>query len=238
MYASASRWCALASIAAVISLAGCDGVTEPSAALSFPFSAAADAALGRAGHVGVALPNGRVLVAGGANDNTRLASAEIFDPASRSWSAAPSMASQRYGHAAVALADGRVLVLGGHSLDQPCNETWILKSAEIYDPASGAWSSAASMNVARNSPAAIRLADGRVLVAGGGNRCGGVYQFAELYNPATNAWAMTGSMNVQRQAAAAALLSDGRVLVVGGIGGSPFFGSLASAEIYDPATGR
>ena len=41
----------------------------------------------------------------------------------------------------------------------------------------------------------------------------------------------TGSMNTARHDHTATLLPSGRVLVVGG------FGSLASTEIYDPATG-
>jgi hypothetical protein len=40
----------------------------------------------------------------------------------------------------------------------------------------------------------VRLADGRVLVAGGGT----YRATAELYDPATNSWTPTGSMHVSR----------------------------------------
>jgi N-acetylneuraminic acid mutarotase len=78
---------------------------------------------------------------------------------------------------------------------------------------------------------AVRLADGRVLVAGGG----WYSTRAELYDPATNSWTRTGNMNVGRIAFTGTLLRDGRVLVVGG---NSLGGVQASAELYDPSTGR
>lgn len=251
MFGSVQRWCALVALAALMPLGGCDptDVMGPSEASSLSaFSTTEGATFGRAGHIAALLPDGRVLVAGGANGNTRLQSAEIFDPAGGTWSTTQAMNYPRLGHAAVALTDGRVLVLGGHPLVQHCAEVFtgsppavIAKTAEIYDPASGTWVRAADMSAVRNSPAAVLLADGRVLVAGGGNRCGQVYRSAEVYDPATGTWAPTGSMNVARQAAAAVRLPDGRVLLAGGVsdGSDPArpFGSLASAEIYDPASG-
>jgi hypothetical protein len=100
--------------------------------------------------------------------------------------------------------------------------------------------------------AAVRLADGRVLVAGGSPREGisnPVLASAELYDPTTGTFAPTGSLKTARSAATAVLLADGRALILGGFGCPPkptrcapdepgSFGSgLASAELYDPATG-
>jgi hypothetical protein len=45
----------------------------------------------------------------------------------------------------------------------------------------------------------------------------------------------TGSMNTGRWSHTATLLADGKVLVVGGT--TLYGGVLASAELYDPATG-
>jgi hypothetical protein len=59
------------------------------------------------------------------------------------------------------LPNGKVLVAAGAD---ECN--W-LKSAELYDPATGSWSLTASLNTARLSPTATLLANGKVLVAGG-----------------------------------------------------------------------
>ena len=49
-------------------------------------------------------------------------------------------------------------------------------------------------------------------------------------------WVPTGSLNVPRSGHSATLLPDGRVLVAGGVDAA--FAALASAELFDPATGR
>ena len=106
-------------------------------------------------------------------------------------------------------------------------------TTELYDPPTGTWIPGGTLNQPRWLHVAVRLRDGRVLVAGGGAYTAG----AELYDPATNRWTPTGSMTVDRHSSTATLLRDGRVLVVGGQSGNGT-GVQASAELYDPATGR
>ncbi|WP_216361440.1 choice-of-anchor C family protein [Candidatus Chloroploca asiatica] len=101
-------------------------------------------------------------------------------------------------------------------------------------PGSGTWQLTGSMQVSRAWHTATRLADGRVLVAGGtSGQWGSGLASAELYDPATGIWTPTGNLNQARLAHTATLLPNGKVLVAGGEGA----GWLASAEIYDPATG-
>jgi Kelch motif len=135
---------------------------------------------------------------------------------------------------AVRLSNGRVLALGGQGV-----------LAELYDPATGTWSRAASMNRSRTWPTATVLTDGRVLVAGGASPdASTVEASAEIYDPAANRWTLTGSMTVGRLAHTATLLRSGKVLVAGGearvltpYGYYELIGT-ATAELYDPATGR
>jgi Galactose oxidase, central domain len=54
-------------------------------------------------------------------------------------------------------------------------------SAEVYDPASGTWSVAASMTTAREGHTATSLPSGQVLVTGGWK--GSNLTSAELYTP-------------------------------------------------------
>jgi N-acetylneuraminic acid mutarotase len=81
------------------------------------------------------------------------------------------------------------------------------------------------MTTGRANATATLLADGRVLLAGGGNPS--ATTSAELYDPASRNWSATGSMTNYHPVGAAALLRDGRVLV----------GGWSTGDVYSPATG-
>ena len=148
-------------------------------------------------------------------------------PAANAWTAVGAPAVDRGVRGiTIGLADGRVLVAGGG--------TGALKNAEIFDPAKGTWTPTGSMHDARSYPVAVRLTNGKVLVAGGNDQNSNL-DSAELFDPATGVWTVTGSLTVTRQQAFAAVLSDGKVLV-GGAGS--VVGLNSSAELFDPATGR
>ena len=172
------------------------------------------------------LPNGKVLVTGGY-------SAELYDPASRTWTPTGSLNESRNGgHTATLLANGKVLVAGGIS-----GAIFETRSAELYDPATGIWTPTGSLNYGRYSHTATLLPDGRVLVAGGFQqshyRPPVPLPGAELYDPTTGIWSTTGSLVTARGSHTATLLANGKVLVAGG---QSIF-SVASAELYDPASG-
>lgn len=159
-----------------------------------------------------------------------------------------TMVVGRTDYTATLLADGRVLVTGGYS---DCCGQVPEQSAEIYDPATGVWSLTGSMGTRRREHTATLLADGRVLVAGGGFLVGGdigdATASAELFDPATGTFSPTGSLIgadttacVGRRGHAAVLLYDGRVLVAGGTSRhnpGTFVCWPAQAEVYDPVSG-
>jgi len=142
-----------------------------------------------------------------------------------------SMATGRAGFTATLLCDGRVLVAGGIS-GSPLST--FLASAEVYNPATGAFAPTGAMAAARQGATATRLRDGRVMVAGGIDASGEALSSAELYDPTTGTFSATGSMTAPRLGQSAVLLTDGRVLIAGGGTDAK---TAASAELYDPATG-
>ena len=135
-------------------------------------------ATARNGHTATLLPNGKVLVAGGGDGGSILASAELYDPASGTWSATGSLVFARFAHTATLLPNSKVLVAGGEGPFQS-----VLASAELYDPASGTWSATGSLVFARWTHTATLLPNGKALVAGGfSSFSGGELASAELYN--------------------------------------------------------
>jgi hypothetical protein len=207
------------------------------------FSPTGSMTTSRNGHTATLLPDGRVLLAGG-NDfgNHGVASAELYDPETGAFAATGSMTTARALHTATLLADGRVLIVGGDPAAWTFSGPYHA-SAEVYDPATGAFTATGSMAVGREAHAASLLSDGRVLVTGGVTESlhATSLDSAELYDPTTGTFSPTGPMTGGRVFQTASLLSDGRVLIAGGLANGRVYANnptfLATAEIYDPATG-
>lgn len=192
------------------------------------------------GSMATLLPDGKILIAGGSCGSGCIrSSAELFDAINQKFSPTGAMSVPRAAGAMVRLRTGDVLIIGGDtSPDAPP-----LASAELYHAATGKFSSTGRMASPRDYFAAVALKDGRVLVMGGsstGQHASGMKEesSAEIYDPSTGRFTLTGSMTVARNKLGAALLANGRVLVIGGQNGGAFGASLATTEIYDPATGK
>jgi Kelch motif/Galactose oxidase, central domain len=193
----------------------------------------------RSGQTATTLRDGEVLVAGGST-----ASADLYDPATRTFSATGRMPVAVAGATATLLTDGKVLVAGGRTNGHQ------VASAELYDPATGTWSPTGPMKVARSGQTATLLPDGQVLVAGGG--CNGsaatcspdssltTLSSAELYSPATGTWRFTGAMQTGREYQTATLLPRGEVLVAGGLNNCDegVCTDTSTAELYHPSSGK
>jgi N-acetylneuraminic acid mutarotase len=193
---------------------------------------------GRKGHTATLLRNGKVLVVGGYQYFSQLASAELYDPASGTWSTTGSLNLRRDGHTATLLPDGKVLVAGGSVYNGGFFGGSSIDSVELYDPANGIWTATGTLVTSRSGHTAELLPNGKVFVAGGLNT---VYpaqntflRSAELYDPANGTWAVTGSMSTPRLDHTSTLLPSGKVLVAAG---ADYGRTLASAELYDPASG-
>ena len=142
-----------------------------------------------------------------------------------------SMLGSRFVASGTLLEDGRVLVSGATGTDE-------VVAAEVYDPQTGQFSAAASMDVGRapgRVNAQLALADGRVLIVGStGGQASGLWPytpFLRIFDPTTGTMSATGPPPVHAFANGllATLRADGRVELLGSTGSGPL--------LYDPATG-
>jgi hypothetical protein len=182
------------------------------------------------------LDNGTVLISGGITTNVTLASAELYDPVTGTFTLTGSLNIARNYHTATLLNNGMVLIAGGENVND--SMPIALAGAELYDPATGIFTTTGSLNFAPVGTTATLLNDGTVLLAGGTvfNDSTGVpldvpLSSAEIYDSATGTFAVTGSLNTARVTQTATLLPNGTTLVAGGFGAS---GPLSSAELYEP----
>src|SRR5262245_36944450 len=98
--------------------------------------------------------------------------------------------TSRWFHTATLLTNGQVLIAGGGGG---------ATSAELYDPANGAFTPTDEMTTSRIfGHTATLLPDGRVLIAGGAIASSPIgvtnTTSAELYDPSTGTFAATGKM--------------------------------------------
>lgn len=187
----------------------------------------------------------------------------VFDPKANVWRQGAPMPEFITGYAAAGLSNGDVLIAGGGGVlgvgalpvaGNPSpnsgngglqNSTW------LYDPDRNKWTKVGDLNVARSSASAVRLSDGRILIAGGTvefatpiqlpdgtTSAFGFSSSAEMFDPQADRWTLVGSLHVARGAMALVALPSGKALAAGGCAfanrGFIQGGALATTEIFDP----
>lgn len=217
----------LAAFAMLLALLWAAPATALGAEPAYPFfvDLGVDTVDGRQRAVAVPLADGRVLIAGGA-DNSAVRTAEVFDPVAIEFEPVANLTRYKRTNAVGArLPDGRVLIAGGS------NEV-SYAHAEVFDPATEKFTDVAGeMTTPRNGAIAAPLPDGRILIAGGWAE-GETLRSAEVFDPADETFArLTAQMWREHDSAVAGVLPDGRVLIAGG------GDSAAATEIFDPQTG-
>ncbi len=184
----------------------------------------------RSNHSATLLRDGKVLVAGGLDDNgVALATAELYDPATGTWALTAPMTQARAGHFAFLLPTGAVLVIGG---DQPCCLSNV--TAEVYDPANGLWSPAGSLDSPFGMLSATMLPSGNIFLSGVAEAYRTTASW--LYDAPQKIWIRASGDPIYRQEPSMSVLPDGTVLVTGGSRDADEFLVSRGAEVYDPTT--
>jgi len=213
---------------------------SPSVAAEGQWEAAGSLSIRRLDARAARLGDGSVLVVG--NEAYRegpdaTTTAEVWDPATGVWAPAAALGKFRQYFAVAELADGRVLVTGGLNGDEPRQS---YSSAYVYDgrPGHEDWTKVGLMGSARTTPAAAVLPDGRVLVAGG-------YFYTGVQE---ETGAIEGPGLIEGPAALpGAILAGARFVAprpsesskppLDDVDVPPHGYALATAELFDPATG-
>lgn len=151
---------------------------------------------------------------------------EVLDLSNGTSTVVGSISEYPWGLGVVSLVDGRVLVAGGDPYVD-------VGTAEIFDPASNRFSKTGPMHSSHYLGTYTRLADGRVLAAGGG-AMGPSTTRGELFDPATGNWTLTGALAMPRYDATATLRGDAKVVILGGI--NQVGDTTEYDEVYDPVT--
>jgi hypothetical protein len=205
----------------------------------------ADSPVARTGHVAIGLADGSALVMGGnSSEAINLPDSNTtqrFDPITEAFTAGPPLALSALDHAftvPVTLRAGAFLLVGGGINSGIPLATPSGALSQRFDPVRGEFVRSGDLKRVRSGDVtATLLADGRVLVTGGGLP---PVPFSETYDPATGQWEIGEDLQVARRGHTATLLEDGRVLIAGGVvcctGNREIF--TATAEIYDPTTGK
>ena len=161
----------------------------------------------------MSLPDGRTLVIGGvvAGQQQPQAVASVLAVAAggSGWSALAPLARARARAAATVLPDGKVLVAGGQSTLQPDSA---LKTAELYDPATNAWTALPDMAHKRCQPCVCALPSGLIAVVGGFGEGDQPRKDCEAFDPVKRTWEPLPEMDEERGNAVAAPVAGGMVV--------------------------
>jgi hypothetical protein len=201
-------------------------------------------------HTLTALPNDRVLVAGGICEIPMLLNEKVaFEPQSgtalwdsrlRKWQPSPALKQPRIHHTANLVADQNVMLIGG--FDDPLTSGIqvgemppVLRALESVELFTGDhFITLPSLLRARAKHSATVMPHGDVLVSGGVGSDLKAMKQVELWNATQRRWEPRSPMRTPRYGHETTLLADGRLLVSGGIDDNEV--ALNSTELYDPTT--
>ncbi|HEY7371797.1 MAG TPA: hypothetical protein VIF57_06430 [Polyangia bacterium] len=215
-----------------------------------------------------ALPDGRVLVAGGVDRQVKsptreeslrapdsaatvfsevhTKSAEIFAPNERAWTATGPLTSYRVNAASTVLADGRVLATGGTEelWGEELRDGKRVRTNKAPDLASAELWSATDRRWRPVAPMSTPRSGSHTALLGDGRVfvVGGTQARRaepEVYDPRSNTWAKPAGARPWGTSAAAVTLRDGRVLVVEGRAHDQAQGAPRfEAALWSPATAQ
>jgi hypothetical protein len=176
-------------------------------------------------HTMTALPNNKILIAGGRCDASKMrddhtpylpyTGLSLWNSTMSKWDATPTLSDARFFHTATLLGDGSVLLAGGQQ-DQNSNQASIKILASVESYQLGEIKQRPPLRVARAKHTATLLNNHFVMVVGGSDQAGKAINSVEIANSSL-AWQDAPPLKVARYNHSATLLDDGRIMIAGGI---------------------
>ena len=174
---------------------------------------------------GSVLADGRIFYCHDATDPI------LFDPITGITTPIAGSSSEQGCHMPTHLLDGRLLIVGGGTVDDAGNYSSsesAVKTVRAFDPVSNSWENWPDLNEPRWYPGLARLADGRLLLFGGGQQPDlPRTDSCEILDPGTQQSIPTGSLLRAGGFEPAMLLYTGEVLC-----------AWEPPQLYNPATGQ
>jgi hypothetical protein len=183
-----------------------------------------------------------VLLTGGKTTQGSFALTSFYNLATNTIDPAGQLQVSRYAHTATTLQNGDVVVIGGDTSFPVDNEgsPTVTGLAEVYHPASLAFSPSGVMLVPRGAHTATLLPDGKVLITGGVDGSGNYVSQAELYDPPARSFSAAGTTTGIGYGSGATLISSpgapAQVLVYGGSNANTQLWSEATKSFTDAAS--
>ena len=166
------------------------------------------------------------------------ASVEVLAADGSGWSMLTPMGTARTGPTAALLPCGKVVVAGGYWTAPGQRHHRSLKTAEMWDPATGAWVDLPPMSERRWLAGCCVLPSGRVAVVGGTARRGAATFEGEVFDPAARTWQPLTPMSFERSNHGAVEVAGGLLAVgIDGWAGPTPLG-LDAPELFDEESGR
>jgi hypothetical protein len=203
-------------------------------------SAPSSPSVARSGSSATVLPNGRVVIAGGATGDpntqpsTVVGTVELYDPTTGEFTSLGA-GQPRALHGAVALSDGRVALIGGIGTDGKARN-----DVDLVDATAGSITAGPSLPAGRYALASVLLTTGgdagQVLVVGGWKDATTLATDALLIDAAAGQVTSVATTGMPARASAVATAlgnAAGEVLITGGIDAS---GPRDDAAVYEPSS--
>ena len=185
--------------------------------------------------------DGKIYAIGGAaatnykkNKPWRLATVEVYDPATDTWEKVRDMNHAR-AYAALSVVNGEIYATGGTGWPYIQNRPGpYLSSVEVFNPKANQWQERTEMSTPKSEHTASVI-DGKIYVMGGHFEEDGEYKnlsTIEIYDPATDRWTLEPDMLIGKSGHETEVI-DGQIYIFGG-DSTGVKGPLTSVEVYDP----